>query len=263
MPEQLYALTPRTAARLKRLLGDEGEASPTPRHQPRGRTVALVKCTSATAATTSGLGAQCYPGVVLLPRTDDTTPTELDGEVWLTVWDDSGGAATPTADAVYTCILGGFVDPGTGQERQRAHTTTKGGNPSAAQYSGIGATIAADSTWYDTDTITLPGAGTYLIHTTAYVSAALSGGGSTGTVSSRLYNTTDSVGVLGPYTVVTVASDTTPMKFRYSEMWHITVTKATDLSLQFQRATPTFGSWSAVSATGVTGYWFEVTDDGL
>ena len=123
-----------TAERVRQLTADRGRrGGGAGAGAGRGRTPAFVRCTSAVAAgggvgSGSGSGsdpaAQCYPGVIVDPRADQTTQPEL-GNVWLTLLDDNSAVAVPTANKVYECLLAGSLTIGT-DTRPRAFGTAAG-----------------------------------------------------------------------------------------------------------------------------------------
>jgi hypothetical protein len=162
MADELYALTRPTADRIRALLGDLGGTMPMPSRTPRGRHWSLVRCTSATAISGGGVGAQCYPAVILSPEATDSDPAETESpDCLLTLW-GTADAVAPEADRVYPAVISGEHN---GKLRFHAGDPGAGG---AALDSATTAHQSYDVTtsrvWEDTGkTITLPSAGDYLI----------------------------------------------------------------------------------------------------
>lgn len=255
MPSHPSALSPRTAERLLRLLADQGISEPIPRHPARGRSAALVRCTSTTAAATTGVGAQCYPGVVLLPRADDTNPTELDGLVWITIWNSSGGADVPDLDQVYTAVLGGFIDPSGGSDatgyRQRANVSPSGGLPPGYNNFISGSALAfPDSTWVTVGSVELPANGDYVVHVAGEVRAQVSSPSADGYVYSRLYNATDGLAFDETWTIAT-ASPGVPLRYLYSQTFYASIDSGAPKTAEWQisRSTLSFGTWVLAEIT--------------
>lgn len=103
-------------------------------HALGGRPV-FVRCTSATAAAGSGVGAQCYPGVIVDPRASATSQTER-GTVWLTLLGAGGVAKQPKTSLVYECLLTGDVEAATSDTRPRAFSVT-GSASTSSDCSGV------------------------------------------------------------------------------------------------------------------------------
>jgi hypothetical protein len=113
------ALKPATAERVRQLAANR-PSQPPPTVSGRGRLSAFVRCTSAIAAAGTGVGAQCYAGVIVDPDSTATSQPEL-GTVWLTLLSDGGLEAVPRVGGVYECLLAGVVDAtGTADVRARA-----------------------------------------------------------------------------------------------------------------------------------------------
>jgi hypothetical protein len=130
-------LTPYTAEQIRQRLRDRspGSAGHSLRGELRGRSPIIVRCTSATAASGSGVGAQCYPGVIVDPKAGDTTQDEL-GTVWLTVRGVGVESVQPTEDATYLCLLAGNEDIG-GDIRPRAFSSASDGEAASSSCSSF------------------------------------------------------------------------------------------------------------------------------
>jgi hypothetical protein len=116
----------RTADAIRELLRRGPSPEPRrPRGVETGRAPLLVKCTSATAASGSGVGAQCYPAVVLDPDSSVVVASQPTlGEVWLTVIDSSGSVVVPTSGGWYHGLMAGTFDDD-GDERPRVFAATR------------------------------------------------------------------------------------------------------------------------------------------
>jgi hypothetical protein len=115
--------TQETANRIMQMLERRGQVGPRRRSGggTGGRIPVLVICDSATAATGSGIGAQCYSATVLDINANDTA-VEVGSEVWLTVLGSEGLPVVPTVDKVYFGLLAGEAVPdGTGTGRHRVY----------------------------------------------------------------------------------------------------------------------------------------------
>lgn len=99
-----------TGRRLMALLGARNLA-PQPQ-RPRGQSsrLVMVQCDSATAVGGDPVLAQCYPATILDPAADYAAPPEELYGCLLTVLGASGNSETPTAGAVYLCVLTGEVE---------------------------------------------------------------------------------------------------------------------------------------------------------
>jgi hypothetical protein len=113
-------LTNRTADKIRQRVLDvaPGEGAPAESKYLFGARPILVRITSTTAAAGSGVGAQCYPGVIVDPRASATTQTER-AAVWLTVLGANGSPIKPKGGGVYPCLLTGNATIG-GVTRARA-----------------------------------------------------------------------------------------------------------------------------------------------
>lgn len=102
-----------TADRLRALLAKrDPRPIPPSRQSPVGRYPLFARCTSTTPAAGSGVGAECYPAVVVDPDSSVLVADQPElGDVWLTLISD-GVAATPTVDTIYPVLLAGEFDPG-------------------------------------------------------------------------------------------------------------------------------------------------------
>lgn len=114
-------LTNRTADLIRQRVLDRspGDADHTRTKDTLGRRPVFVRCTSATAADTSGVGAQCYPGIIVDPKASATTQ-ETGGTVWLTLLGSGGLPKKPKSGVVYECLLTGDVEAVTDDTRARA-----------------------------------------------------------------------------------------------------------------------------------------------
>lgn len=119
----MFIVTPQTREQIKQLIARKpGVPARRTSTGARDRVKSLVLCTSATPAAVSGVGAQCYPGIVIDPRSDTTTQDTL-GVVWLTLVGDGVQARKPREGGVYDCYLAGEVEAATGDVRPRAFAT--------------------------------------------------------------------------------------------------------------------------------------------
>ena len=182
-----FLLNGATAEQVRALIR-KGERSGEPRPQrktPTGRFRVLAKCTSTTAASGSGIGAECYPAVIV-----STDPGELVADqptyasVWLTVV-QGGAAITPTDGAWYECELAGTFDPGSDPRVRTFCALEAGGSAGDVTASSTNGTngggdissyaITADTTWENTGVqVTVPSTGDYLVMATACAGAKVS-----------------------------------------------------------------------------------------
>lgn len=123
-------LSAETGQRLMALLGETHRPIPEARSRGRtdGRNPLLVRCTSATAAGASGVGAQCYPAVVVGNDATATSQPEL-GDVWLTLLGDGGESVQPVEDKLYHALLSGFF---TSDDEDRPRTFAVAGGADGA-----------------------------------------------------------------------------------------------------------------------------------
>lgn len=115
-------LSKHTGAQLKQVIAHRGGGGGDKRPAGTGsgnRDSVFVRCTSATAADTSGVGAQCYPGIIVDPQSDQTSQPTL-GTVWLTVLTTGSSVGVPVNNQVYECLLTGRVEAAAGDVRPRA-----------------------------------------------------------------------------------------------------------------------------------------------
>lgn len=190
------ALTPNTAARLKRLLGGEGDAARLDRgDRPSPRRASLVRCTSEVAASGTAPGSGCYPAEIVVDPADATEPNVM-GTMWLTLWDADGLPAQPNEGQIYTCIISGSLDIG-GDERPRAFAPEPQAGeagPPACVVSLGGSAIQYTTGWRTISglSLRLPAAGSYLVTWTAAASGMVEAGSfSWGSyILGRLYNCT-------------------------------------------------------------------------
>jgi hypothetical protein len=116
----MIGLTRGTAERIKRIIDrSPGNVQDVSKGRWRGHRPFLVKCTSSTAADTSGVGAQCYPGVIVELDPAATTHDTL-GTVWLTLIGDDAEPIQPVSGVVYSCLMAGKVEAATDDTRPRA-----------------------------------------------------------------------------------------------------------------------------------------------
>lgn len=105
-------VTGETAAALQELI--RRTPWPIPDRHARGGAIGrwpiVVKCTSTTAASGSGIGAQSYPAVAISADATETVQSER-GEVWLTVLGDNAEVIPPVSDKLYYGMLAGVFDP--------------------------------------------------------------------------------------------------------------------------------------------------------
>jgi hypothetical protein len=105
-------LSTRTEARLQRKL-DEVEGIENGFADDTFQQTTIVRCTSAAAAAGSGVGAQCYPAIMLDPLPNSTTlPTSPTlATVWLTLLGPSGPIA-PVSGTSYMVVVSGELTIG-------------------------------------------------------------------------------------------------------------------------------------------------------
>lgn len=126
----MMGLRPSTAERIRRILDrSPGSEQTYGTGRWKGLRPTLVRCTSATAADTSGVGAQCYPGIIVDLEPTGTSQDDLDdGAVWLTVYGNDMVPQVPEDDGIYLCVLLGDVEADTGDTRPRAVSIPLAGN---------------------------------------------------------------------------------------------------------------------------------------
>lgn len=107
-----------TVSRIKRQLA-ENPPAPVGTYTGAGRALwVIVRCTSATAAAGSGVGAQCYPGRLTQPRSEALAANQPSGgAVWLTLIEGTAAVA-PESGKTYVGILVGNLSIG-GDDRPR------------------------------------------------------------------------------------------------------------------------------------------------
>jgi|GEM_PF-6531728 len=128
----MIGLTKATAERIRRQLDrSPGNSQTIGTGRWRGHRPFVVRCTSATAAAVSGVGAQCYAGVIVDLDPAATSQSDL-GEVWLTLYDGGGNPVRPRAGKHYTCLVQGDVEAATGDTRPRAFGVSGGDISDAA-----------------------------------------------------------------------------------------------------------------------------------
>lgn len=123
------ALREQTAGRLLRRLGEVPGGAGGRGAGVGGGAAVLVRCTGDEPAAGSGVGAECYPGVVIRNKAMlEVADQEDAGEVWLTplLGEES---AEPAIGALYWCQLAGPVEIGD-ETRPRAF----GVGPTAIEY---------------------------------------------------------------------------------------------------------------------------------
>lgn len=245
-----YVLGERTAQKLKLLLGDQGAGDPPRKNRPDSRRPALVRCTSASAASGGGVGAQCYPGVILLDEADATA--ETDGAAcWLTLWKTDGTTATPTSGQVYPTILAGHLTVGT-DERQRAFcgNPPSGSSPVTAASSNVSGSITATSMTATGVQITLPSAGMYLLFATMQATAKLSFlATARGSIRIELYDSTNAANIAPNTTRVVVAPEVVNTDVIGSAQIVVPfeATGSTVIQLRAQRYDPSGSTWTSSS----------------
>jgi len=154
------ALREQTASRLLRRLNEIPGGAGGRGAGAGGYSVVLVRCTDDEPAAGSGVGAECYPGVVVRTAASlEVAEQEDAGAVWLTVL-SGDAAAEPAFGGLYWCQLSGPVEIG-GVTRPRAFGTGPGalshGSAGGAEFN------LAHETWTAVDSVTVPSAGTYLL----------------------------------------------------------------------------------------------------
>lgn len=140
-----------TAEQLRQLIAQKRTVSGKPvGGVARPRAVAFVRCTSTTAAASTSVGAQCYPGVIVDVQSDQTVQPTL-GTVWLTLLTTGDAVGRPGSGNVYECLLAGNVEAATGDIRPRAFAAVTDSTPSlslsnsgSSSLSGGGVDIVSD-----------------------------------------------------------------------------------------------------------------------
>jgi hypothetical protein len=218
------ALREQTAGRLMRRLGEIPSGAGFRSPGRGGDATVLVRCTGDEPAAGSGVGAECYPGVVVRNAASLEVADQVDaGAVWLTVLSGTA-AAQPAAGGLYWCQLAGPVELdgvtrprafGTGPDILEFETTY-------ANNGGSGPGVTAGVWGNLTASLQLPGAGTYLVWGT--VSGAVNSSG--GRVFARLFNDTTGQPVVDTEIIVidSASSGTGATAGRAQMMGVITVT---------------------------------------
>jgi hypothetical protein len=271
--EDLNLVERSTAEKILELLRRK-PAPPMPRPArggARGRMPVIVRCTSATAASVGGIGAQCYPAVMLAAHATETTQPEQT-EVWLTVLGAGAGGTPgiPVVDELYHGIFAGDFEAAAGRRPRVFAVEPAAGGALERDTDHASSSPTPNSVWFDSGVaVELEESGVYLLTGMVSCQASLGFGsvGDRGIIGGRLYDTTGGNDVDGSYMRIWdesiyagTGTNTKVVTTGYSVIYTVPVTGSSPhtVRLEVYRTPPTpGGSYVTVSlrdeTSGATG----------